>query len=230
MTQALEQELKQLPTWSYGLIAGVLALGGLWWYRKHEAATAATTTTNTSATTASDGTGMTADSLENLDDAALSSETASNGSTLASGSDSSATNQTWETQVVSYLGGTGVAPLAAQQAIENYLNGSTLDTAAQGIVNNAIGKFGLPPEGVSGPISTVTTPTSSSNPAQQTLDSAQLVSYKNELINYQAELAKAKAGPQTAKQKTYIQNLTSAIAVVQKQITSQSAAVNQDAS
>lgn len=74
--------------------------------------------------------------------------------------DDTETNASWEIKSIAYLVTQGVAPTAAQQAIELYLNGGTLDYTKTTFLNKAIEKYGPPPEGLGfgSPIVTNTSP------------------------------------------------------------------------
>jgi LysM repeat protein len=146
---ALEDELRGIPTWGWGVIAGTAALGGLWWYRKREAAaTPAATATGTE----TDVSGLTDDQLLSAESGGGDAGTTS--ATTSSTSSTLSTNQLWETQAVGSLSSQGYSPIEAQSAIEAYLGGGTLDSEAQLIVNAAISAFGIPPEGIAAPVTT----------------------------------------------------------------------------
>jgi hypothetical protein len=60
------------------------------------------------------------------------------------------TNQEWLIQALNAASEAGVSFVTAQVAISKYLNGQTLTTTEEGIVNRVIGLVGPPPEGTFG--------------------------------------------------------------------------------
>jgi hypothetical protein len=154
----LTKKIGPLPVWAYGAILGVGLIAYMWW-SSNSAASSATTTAATTETVPDDvsGTGLSAASGD------TSTDVGATGTTLL-------TNALWEAQALADLAGSGVSPLTAQVALENYLNGVALTPAQQSIVNTVLTAIGAPPEGVAGtpiltpPAGTGTTTTTTAKP------------------------------------------------------------------
>lgn len=72
------------------------------------------------------------------------------------------TNAVWLAQSLALLMGRGISPIDGQVALMNYLNGLALTAEQQKLVNIALAKYGLPPQGVDAiptKVPTATTPT-----------------------------------------------------------------------
>ena len=136
----LTKKIGPLPAYMWGVILGGLILVYMWYTRnKANAATAAPTTTTVPTDTLS-STGLSA--------AGTSGTSTDTGSSTTSSLWS--TNALWESQALTSLAGSGVSPLTAQVALENYLNGMPLTTQQQDIINTVLGKLGAPPNGLAG--------------------------------------------------------------------------------
>lgn len=139
----LKSKAGPLPVWVWGVLIGGVLVGYMYWHKSRTAT--APTSVDVS------GTGV---------DDALSTGDAGTTTAGSVGTPSEATtsglssNQTWEAQALTQLTGSGATPLAAQQALENYLSGASLSGDEQTLINQALGSLGLPPEGVSGPVNT----------------------------------------------------------------------------
>ena len=59
------------------------------------------------------------------------------------------TNLQWEIQAVKWASGNGYTALTSQIALSKYLNGSALTVTESKLIDDVIGHFGLPPNGVS---------------------------------------------------------------------------------
>lgn len=141
----LTKKIGPLPVWAYGAILGVGLIAYMWWSSNSAASSATTTATTETVPDDVSGTGLSAAS----DD--TSSDVGATGTTLL-------TNALWEAQALADLAGSGVSPLTAQVALENYLNGVALTSQQQSIVNTVLTAIGPPPEGVAGtPILTAPT-------------------------------------------------------------------------
>lgn len=151
----IKAKLGPFPVWVWGVIVGGIVLIVV--YYRNNAAKAAAAGTDASGVTVS-GEDLTAalGATGSGDSGATTAPDATTSSSLGS------TNTTWESSAVAWLASHGFSPLTAQNAIENYLNGtlSATDPSANAAVNAAITNYGLPPEGVFGipAIPVVTTP------------------------------------------------------------------------
>jgi hypothetical protein len=159
-TKGIEAELKRIPAWGWGVIAGVAALVGIWWFHRHEAAT----TDASGQPVATDTSGLVDSSLASGDVGG----SAANGYTAADQAAAAfSTNGAWEAAVVAWLTSQGNSPLTVQQAVEDYLNGNPLTSAEQALVNQAIAHYGIPPEGTA-PLGSNAPPVDSTPPADST--------------------------------------------------------------
>lgn len=143
----IKAKLGPFPVWVWGVLVGAIVLVVV--YYRNNAAKAAAAGTDTSGVavsgedlTAALGATGSSDTTDTTDPAT----DATSSTTLGS------TNTTWESSAVAWLSSHGFSPLTAQNAIENYLNGtlSSTDASANSAVNAAITNYGLPPEGVFG--------------------------------------------------------------------------------
>lgn len=143
MMDKLTAKIGPLPAYMWGLILGGLLLAYMWWSRRKSAAAGAAQVVTTT------GTPFDVPSTGGLSPAGgVSTGTDTTGT---SGSSPWGTNALWEASALAALSGSGVSPLAAQIALEKYLNGVSLSTADQQIVNLALSKQGAPPNGLTGP-------------------------------------------------------------------------------
>lgn len=153
----LRQKIGPLPVWAWGLLIGGAAVAYMMWTNRRAgsagnvSAPADSTSAGSDAIdgaftpgTTSGGGGLTEDQQDNLADS---------GSIFQN-------NQTWEAKAVAWLSSQGASPLAAQRALEQYLNGEaiTQDYRTK-YVDPAVGHFGLPPDGTLGPVHVVPNPT-----------------------------------------------------------------------
>lgn len=138
-----------LPAYAWGGMIGVAVLGYQYWHKSSTSIPGVGATPVAPSTDPSVVPG-TPNSLNPID-GAFTPGTA-NGSPLptTNPSGSLSNNQTWLQQGIEYLTGMGTNALAAQQALQNYLNGSPLSTTDQASVNKYLTYKGLPPDGVSG--------------------------------------------------------------------------------
>lgn len=159
----IKAKLGPFPVWVWGVIVGGIILVVV--YYRNNAAKAAAAGTDTSGVTVS-GEDLTA-ALGATDDG--TTDTTDDTTDATSSTTLGSTNTTWESSAVAWLSSHGYSPLTAQNAVENYLNGtlSSTDAGANSAVNAAITNYGLPPDGVFGipavpvvstPVTTTTTP------------------------------------------------------------------------
>lgn len=136
MESKLTHKLGPLPVWAWGVLLGVVLIAAVWWQSHNAASTATPTATPETVPDDVTGTGLSAAGSD-------STTVGATGTTLL-------TNALWEAQALADLAGSGVSPLTAQVALENYLNGTALSPTQQGIVNTVLTALGAPPEGVAG--------------------------------------------------------------------------------
>jgi len=146
ISDTLKQKAGPLPVWAWGVILGVVVVAASYWY-----------SSKSKASSAGDGADGGAGSLVAYPDldGGNGDGSGSNSGTVVTGTDaptSSApqfsSNAAWMTYVVAKLTAEGNSPLTTQVALLNYLSGKPLSAAEQALVNQAIGRFGLPPNGV----------------------------------------------------------------------------------
>lgn len=167
-----------VPLWVWGAgVAGLIVAYTLYKnYKANQSATAvqSTTTDNTNATGVSSGalsydptTGDVYDATTGTDYGSLSTSPyfpmSSTGLTTVQGIPA-ATNSEWLTNAETALLGQGHAPLEVLSALSKFINGNTLTSAEQSIVNAAITAEGLPPD----TSSVTTTPATPTTPAPST--------------------------------------------------------------
>lgn len=144
ISETLKSKAGPLPVWAWGLIIGVVIVAGMYWRSSRSAALSAGSPTTEPTMAVPDLSGS-SDGLG----ASSSGGGGSGGSTTTPDSSPQFTsNAAWMTYAVAKLISEGNNPLSTQIALANYLAGKTLTAAEQGLVNQAIARFGLPPNGV----------------------------------------------------------------------------------
>lgn len=130
-------KLGPLPVWGW---AAMIA-GGAWAYYlyKGRVSTGAVPQATDTTGSTSSGTGTDAPGV-NLG-------LGTNPPTGAAGSPSVTTNAQWARQTLDSLIAGGADPTLASDAISTYMNGGTLTSAQQSIIDKALQSFGSPPEG-----------------------------------------------------------------------------------
>ncbi len=157
--EAIEHKAGPLPIWVWGV---VLAGGiGLYLYmRSRSSAASSTDTSSAFLSGAADASGQTSSDLS-------TSGTVSTYQTDASNE----TNSTWETQAIAKANTLGYSPLAVESAIEQYLQGGSLTTQQQSIMDKVLSLLGTAPEGISGIVNSanpITDPAKTSAPTTPT--------------------------------------------------------------
>lgn len=138
-TATLTKKLGPLPVWGWGVIAGVVILVGYYYYSNNKKAANAGE----------------ADVVISSDDLFKSIAGGSGGVGGSGGATSTEpvnyeTNTSWRQKGVALLIGSGVSPLKAQAALDNYIQGNPLTSEQAGYVNTVITALGLPPDGTFG--------------------------------------------------------------------------------
>ena len=145
-----------LPVWVWALILGLILVAGMYWYRARGVVVAAPAggATGTGALDSLIGGGGT-----------VGSPSSAVGGDTSSGSDF-VSNATWLAQGMALLIGQGMSPIAAQQALEHYINGDPLTPAEADGVNRVVAAKGIPPQGTTATPSLVSeTPATPATPA-----------------------------------------------------------------
>lgn len=153
MLDAAKEKIGPLPAWVWGVILGLVAVGYIWF-----------TNSRKSTPDSIDGeTATTAEPTGILDWGYSTSNTGPSAQTASAivTSDEEGSNAVWLASGVAFLSASRYGPLEAQRALSAYLDGETLTPVQETMVNLAVGKYGLPPEGVTS-VSTVETPTPAS--------------------------------------------------------------------
>ena len=168
MPQPLKKNLGPLPVWAWGVILGALIAAYIWFGNSKSSEPESNDTGESS------GKGV-GDAI----DGAFRIGGAWNGNYGGEGDskdDSMDTNVAWGFRAVAALVSDGISPIAAQQAIGNYLDGEAL-TADQGaLVDKAIRAIGQPPNRPSTPkVDTPETPKGATVKSWQRLGSGQVV-------------------------------------------------------
>ena len=143
MSNFLTEKAGPLPVWAWGVILGGVAAAVLWFGGRGSSGGATGNVGGASGSTIDPGV---------LDSAygytpANTAGTSSTAGTIVNDSEEG-TNFVWQANAVAYLLTQRFGGLAAQQATSRYLNGDSLDAEQQKMINLAIEKFGLPPQGV----------------------------------------------------------------------------------
>lgn len=140
ISDTLKQKAGPLPVWAWGAILGVIVVAASYWYSSRSSAKGAETAGELVAYPDLDG---------------ASGGGGGGGGTVvtdanggSSGTKEFTSNAAWMTYVVAQLVKDGKNPLTTQIALSNYLSGNELSEEQQAIVNEAISRFGLPPNGV----------------------------------------------------------------------------------
>lgn len=138
------KKLGPLPVWGWGALLGLAVVGYMYYKNKStSSAVAAPATNDAGATTGGSVTpDLTANNLGTVGD-----YTGQVTTTPTAGSVTD--NTTWEVQAVAWMVTQGKNPLSVQQALDAYLNGTTLSWTQQQLVTAVVSKYGLPPQGVS---------------------------------------------------------------------------------
>ena len=138
MPQPLKKNLGPLPVWAWGVILGALIAAYIWFGHSRSGDSA-----DEDSTAAPNS-----NSLGDAIDGAFRIGGAWNGNYGGEGDskdDSMDTNAAWGFRAVASLVSDGVSPIAAQQAIGNYLDGEALTTEQSALVDKAIRAIGQPP-------------------------------------------------------------------------------------
>lgn len=141
LKEAFTRKIGPLPAYAYGLIV-LIVVWGIYYARQLSGnGNTASTTDVGSAPSDSD--------IGSLDDSGyVSSNPSSGASTVVPSSNKPTDNQNWYMLASDYLIGFGYSGSAVTDALTKYLTGQELTAADRALVNQAIAKFGAPPEGV----------------------------------------------------------------------------------
>lgn len=153
------EKIGPLPVYAWGGLIGIAVVGLVYFRRNKSAQSAAGATASTAP---GDPTNPNSDfTAANLNDLIGSSGglDVSNGVVPDSVSDTMDTNFTWLAKSITYLSGTGASPLTVQTALQKYIGGEGLTAEERALADQAVGKFGLPPEGT--PVATTSSPAAS---------------------------------------------------------------------
>jgi len=149
-TAALTKKVGPLPVWSYGAIVAALVWAYYWW-------------THRDGTTPDTGTGYdfaapdaTDSGLDFTDNTGIPANTGGSSTGAQSGVSTPGDNLAWLQAAANYLVGFNYESVAVNNALTKYLTGEQLTTSERAMVNQAIARFGIPPEGV--PVSPGPTP------------------------------------------------------------------------
>jgi LysM repeat protein len=136
------KKLGPLPVWAWGAVLGLGVVAYMYFKNRSSAATAAPATNDAGAVTGGSVTpDLTANDLGTVGDyTGQTNGTTAMGQTLD--------NAAWLAQADAYMVTQGKSPLAVQQALDAYLNGSPLSWTQQQYVSTVVAKYGLPPQGV----------------------------------------------------------------------------------
>ena len=150
----LQGKIGPLPAWAWGGLIGIAVVGFSYMHRSNSAAVAAGDGAVPVAIDGVDGAfGGASGGTSPIDDGTVpvSQDPADFSGVLPdySGVDfqDKTSLETWVARAVLWLSGQGVSPPKAQDAISNYLSG-TSDPAGESIVQQAVMHFGAPPLGV----------------------------------------------------------------------------------
>lgn len=139
--QALKADLGGKPVWLWGIVGGVVLLGGYYWYSSNKKANAAGQLTQI--------TGSPIDQTSSLYPTVATTPTdtvtANTGSVL--GSDTMETNLTWVSRGVKLLASAGVNGVTASNALTKYLNGQPITSLESNYVSKVLTNIGYPPDG-----------------------------------------------------------------------------------
>jgi hypothetical protein len=131
VSDAAKQDLGPMPVWVWGVMAGGAFVLYRYIQNRQASANAAPVAVSTGVSPL---------------DAGPYNITASPGTSAAS-TTAAPTNSSWISQAEAGLLGSGNDPIHILQALNDYLQGNPLSYAEQGIVNQAIQSYGLPPQG-----------------------------------------------------------------------------------
>ena len=169
MPQPLKKNLGPLPVWAWGVILGALIAAYIWFGHSRSGDSA-----DEDSTAAPNS-----NSLGDAIDGAFRIGGVWNGNSGGEGDtndDSMDTNAAWGFRAVASLVSDGVSPIAAQQAIGNYLDGEALTTEQSALVDKAIRAIGQPPNRPDTPkVDTPETPKGATVKSWQRLGSGQVV-------------------------------------------------------
>lgn len=148
----LQSKMGPFPVWVWGVLLGG-AFVAFYWFSNRGSVTTDETTTDTVATPSGDF--STVPVLPSGD----------------GGVQDESTNAEWLMQAVQAVANAGVSSVTAQTALMKYLNGDPLTASETQIVDRALSKVGLPPEGVMGtPQPTTPTTPEASNATTTTIN------------------------------------------------------------
>lgn len=139
----LTDKIGGVPVWVWGVIIGGLVVVWTWVSRRG----------SSGAAPASGAANISSEEATALNGALQGLSSGSN--PLTSGVPSAAepgetrSNDWWLNQSLVHVLSLGASPLTAQRALQKYLQGQPLTEAEAKIINQAVTKYGLPPQGVS---------------------------------------------------------------------------------
>ena len=145
---ALKADLGGKPTWVWGIVGGVVVLGGYYWYSSNKKAKTAGQLTQV--------VGSPLDQTSNLYPTISGSTdtiTPNTGSTL--GNQTLETNNTWIARGITILSNKGVNGVEANNALANYLSGVPITSKQSGYVSTVLSGIGYPPEGNVGAVKVI---------------------------------------------------------------------------
>jgi hypothetical protein len=152
--EAVTRKVGPLPVWVYGALVAVL----VWGYYLYSGRSLGGNGTDSLAQAS------TSDSLSGLPDETGTLPGVSSGTApTAGGTNSPTDNLAWFTVASNYLVASNLDPVTVSNALNKYLTGEQLTLTERAIVNLAIARYGVPPEGV--PVSPGATPTTPTLPA-----------------------------------------------------------------
>lgn len=154
---AVTRKVGPLPVYAYGLIiAGVIWIYYIW-QGKNAGADSGSAMPSSDAADSGIGLG---------DDTGDTANTGGSGTGSTSGVSTPTDNLSWFTMASNYLVGFNYDSVSVSNALSKYLTGEQLTTAERALVNQAVARFGVPPEGV--PVSPGATPTTPTYPPTRT--------------------------------------------------------------
>ena len=141
--QALKADLGGKPIWLWGILGGVVVLGGYYWYSSNTKAKAAGQLTQVVGSPL-DQSAQTYPTVS-TDTSAGSTMTANAGNAL--GDQTLETNVTWVARGTAILINSGVNGVAASNALTKYVNGSPVTTTESNYITKVLSGIGYPPDG-----------------------------------------------------------------------------------
>lgn len=153
---AVTKKIGPLQIWQYGAIVAALAWAYYWWTHRNETTNDAGSGYDFAAPDAGDS------GLDFTDNTGVSANTGGSSTGAQSGSTTPRDNLAWLQAASTYLAGFNYEGVAINNALTKYLQGEALTPSERALVNQAIARFGVPPEGT--PVSPGGTPTPPSLP------------------------------------------------------------------